>query len=322
MLQKNARWLVMLISLPPTTSRVRVGVWRKLKRMGAVSLKGAAWILPENGETTELFQWLMQEIESLKGEVALLHVDRIEPLHPEQVVNLFHQDRGAEYEEVRRQCEAVLASLARGSEPAPDALRRLKSRLATAKRELDRIARIDYLHAPAGDPARKFYEQAEMKLTSTGERPSKARARKAEGMPPLRSRWVTRPRPHIDRIGSAWLIKRFYDPQARFAFVKDPKAVKQDVPFDVLGVEFGHHGEDCTFETVVKRLGLKDRRLKEIGEIVHDADLQDGKFSRAESAGLDLTLRGLAATHGDDHELLEAGMGVFDGLYAALTARR
>jgi len=312
----------MLISLPPTTSRVRVAIWRKLKRMGAVSLKGAAWILPEDRETTEQFQWLMQEIESLKGEAALLHVNRIEPLEPEQIGALFQQDRAAEYQAVGRQCGAALAALARGGAPGADTVRRLKSKLAAAKRELDRIARIDYLRAPAGDKARELYEKAAMKLGSASERPGKARIVKPDAMPPLRSRWVTRPRPHIDRIGTAWLIKRFYDPHARFTFAEDPKQVKQGVPFDVLGAEFGHHGEDCTFETVVKRLGLKDRRVRDIAEIVHEVDLQDGKFSRAESAGVDLALRGLAATHAGDRELLEAGMALFDGLYAATDVRR
>jgi len=129
---------------------------------------------------------------------------------------------------------------------------------------------------------------------------------------------VTRPRPHIDRIASAWLVKRFIDPHARFAFADPTDAAKKGIPFDILGAEFGHHGEDCTFETLLKRFGLKDRRLRIIAEIVHEADLRDGKFSRHEASGVDLAIRGMAATLHDDDELLERGMAVFDGLYEAL----
>jgi hypothetical protein len=129
---------------------------------------------------------------------------------------------------------------------------------------------------------------------------------------------VTRPRPHIDRIASAWLIKRFCDPSARFSFADAADAARKGIPFDILGAEFGHHGEDCTFETLVKRFGIKDRRVKAIAEIVHEADLHDGKFTRHESSGVDLAIKGLAAATLDDDELLERGMALFDGLYSVL----
>jgi hypothetical protein len=125
---------------------------------------------------------------------------------------------------------------------------------------------------------------------------------------------VTRPRPHIDRIASAWLIKRFCDPDAKFAFADAADAARKGIPFDVLGADFGHHGEDCTFETLVKRFGIKDWRVKVIAEIVHEADLRDGKFTRNEAAGVDLTINALVEATPDDHELVEHGMAIFEGL--------
>src|SRR5438876_102792 len=103
------RWLTLLTSLPPTPTRHRVGVWRKLQRMGAVRLRGSAWILPETTETTELFQWLVQEIQSFRGEATLLHVDRIENMTPEQVTALFHKARAVEYQAVVQGCREILA---------------------------------------------------------------------------------------------------------------------------------------------------------------------------------------------------------------------
>jgi hypothetical protein len=312
------RWLTLLMSLPPTPTRHRVGVWRKLQRMGAVRLRGAGWILPETPETTELFQWLVQEIQSFKGEVTLLRVDRVETMKDDEVTALFHAVRGAEYQTVIRGCREVLSHLDRFRTTHRGSAAQLRGKLDGLKRELDRIESIDYLKAPAGQRARTLWETTAKRLRSAETRPSAARGRHPAALPPRGSTWVTRPRPHIDRIASAWLIKRFCDPDATFAFADAADAARKGIPFDVLGADFGHHGEDCTFETLVRRFGLKDRRVKVIAEIVHEADLHDGKFTRDEATGVDLAIRALAEATAEDHDLLERGMAIFDGLYTVL----
>src|SRR6266446_4784631 len=280
------RWLTLLTSLPPKPTRHRVGVWRKLQRMGAVRLRGAGWLLPETPETTELFQWLVQEIQSFRGEATLLRVDRIETMTDEEIASLFHKARGVEYQAVVQGCRDILRHLDRYQANHRRSIPQLRSKLDNLKRELDRVQSIDYLKAPAGERARSL--------------------------------WVTRPRPHIDRIASAWLIKRFCDPEAKFAFADAADAARKGIPFDVLGADFGHHGEDCTFETLVKRFVVKDRRVRVIAEIVHEADLHDGKFTRNEATGVDLAINGLVEVTPDDHELLERGMAIFEGLYTVL----
>ncbi len=310
------RWLTLLLSLPPTPTRHRVGVWRKLKRIGALRLRGSAWILPETAETTELFQWLVQEVQTFRGEATLLRVDRIETMRDEELKALFDKERAAEYEVVVRGCQQLVSQLGRRHLPAT-ALEPLKGRLEALKRELDRIRAIDYLESAAGRRAVALWERASKRLRAAERRP-KAAAARHHALPPPGSTWVTRPRPHIDRIASAWLIKRFIDSEAKFGFADEADAAKKDIPFDILGAEYGHHGEDCTFETLFKRAGVKDRRLKMMAEIVHEADLHDGKFARPEASGVDLAIRGLASATEDDHELLERGMPVFDGLYAVL----
>lgn len=312
------RWLTLLTSLPPTPTRHRVGVWRKLQRMGAVRLRGSAWILPETTETTELFQWLVQEIQSFRGEATLLHVDRIETMTQEEVAALFHKARAVEYQAVMQACREILAQLDRYRSNPRGSVAQLRGKLDGLKRELDRIQAIDYLEAPAGQRAQTLWETTAKRLRLAESRPRAARGRHRASLPPRGSTWVTRPRPHIDRIASAWLIKRFCDPDATFAFADAADAARKGIPFDVLGADFGHHGEDCTFETLVKRFALKDRRVRVIAEMVHEADLHDGKFTRNESIGLDLAVKGLAESTQDDHELLERGMAIFDGLYAVL----
>src|SRR5437870_537968 len=312
------RWLTLLTALPPKPTRHRVGVWRKLQRMGAVRLRGAGWILPETPETTELFQWLVQEIQSFRGEATLLRVDRVETMTDDEIAALFHKVRNPEYQAVVHRCREILSQLDRYRASHRGSVAALRAKLDGLKRELDRIQSIDYLEAPAGQRARTLWETTAKRLRAAETRPRATGGRHRASLPARGSTWVTRPRPHIDRIASAWLIKRFCDPEAKFAFADAADAARKGIPFDVLGADFGHHGEDCTFETLLKRFAIKDRRVRVMAEIVHEADLHDGKFTRNEATGVDLAIRGLAASTQDDHELLERGMAIFDGLYTVL----
>ncbi|MBI4638752.1 MAG: chromate resistance protein [Candidatus Rokubacteria bacterium] len=315
------RWLTLLMSLPPTPTRHRVGVWRKLRRLGAVKLRGAAWLLPETPETLERFQWLVEEIRSCRGDATLLRVDGIETMRDEEVAALFHKARAADYQPLVARCQGLLAQLDHHRVGPRGSLEPARARLDALKREFDRVRAIDYLEAPLGRRARQLWDRAARRLQEFERRPGLARGKRRAALPPTGSTWVTRPRPHIDRIASAWLIKRFLDPEAQFAFADPSDASEKGIPFDILGAEFGHHGEDCTFETLLKRFSLKDRRLRIIAEIVHEADLRDGKFACHEASGVDLMIQGMAATIHEDDELLERGMAVCDGLYAALKQR-
>ena len=128
-------------------------------------------------------------------------------------------------------------------------------------------------------------------------------------------RWATRSHCHIDRAACAWLIRRFIDERAEFVFVDDADEVPEDAtPFDMRGVELGHHGGDCSFETFLRRYELPDPVLWEIAKIVHEADLADERFDAAEAPGLDVLLRGLSMTH-DDEQLLALTEPLFDALY-------
>ncbi|HZJ42503.1 MAG TPA: chromate resistance protein ChrB domain-containing protein, partial [Pyrinomonadaceae bacterium] len=123
-----------------------------------------------------------------------------------------------------------------------------------------------------------------------------------------------------DRLASAWLIKQFIDKRPRFYFVSDEETVDGAIPFDMFGAEFTHHGEDCTFETMLKRFGLTESKgLRGIAEIVHDIDLKDDKFHRLEVAGLNAIIDGLSNLLRDDRRLLQQTGFVFDGLYALLS---
>jgi hypothetical protein len=128
-------------------------------------------------------------------------------------------------------------------------------------------------------------------------------------------RWATRTGPHVDRTGCAWLIKRFIDPEAEFVFVGDPDEVPGDAtPFDIRGAELSHHEGGCTFETILRRYELDDPVLWRIGEVIHEADLEDDRFDAPEAPGLDALMRGLSMVR-PDHEVLDLSAPLYDGLY-------
>jgi len=304
-------WLLLLLSLPPRPSSLRVRAWRRLKALGAVALKSGAYLLPYSPDRYEQFQWLAQEVEKDRGEATLLKVDRVENMKQPEVVRLFHEARNADYAALTDRYRKL------GSAKRP----RSVEELARLARELDRLVDIDFFDAPGRQQTLRAREAAERRVTG----PAQAAAR-PEGRLDLAAfqgrRWVTRPRPHVDRIASAWLIKRFLDPAAEFVFAAPDELPAGAIPFDMAGVEFGHQGDHCTFETLLHRSGLRDRRLAAIAEIVHEADLRDNKYPREEARGLDLVLRGLLAAVKDDHEALAQGLTLFDGLYSTIGERR
>jgi hypothetical protein len=311
-------WLVLIVSLPPNPSSLRVRAWRRLRALGAVPLKNSVYLLPFSPEHQEHFHWLTQEIQKDGGEATLLRVERIETMTPAEVIHLFQAARDEDYRALASRLRPVLAALGRKSVGRTRA--RLEEELARLARELERLREIDFFDAPARREAERLKEAVERRL-----RPPRAPGQPGEGelrADALRGRrWVTRPRPHVDRLASAWLIKRFVDPEAEFLFAAPEEFPPDAIAFDAPGAEFGHHGPDCTFETLLGRFALSDRRLRRLGEIVHEVDLRDGRFGREEARGLDLAIRGLLLVLKDDHEVLAYGLTLFDGLYAASSPR-
>jgi len=309
--------ILLLVGVPPTPSSLRVRVWRRLRSLGAVPLKRSAYLLPDTPERYEDFQWLAQEIEREGGEATLIRIQQIENISPENVQRLLHEPRDHDYRQLAARYRKVLQSLEK--KPAVKGAR-LPEELAHLAREHQRIRDIDYFDAPSGAEVRRLEEVIAMRTRR--QEPVHREERRPLDLAGLRGRrWVTRPRPHIDRIASAWLIKRFIDPDAEFLFAPPAEFPKDAIPFDAPGVELSHQGEDCTFETLVKRARLRDRRLVRLAEIVHEADLRDGKYPHEEARGIDVAVRALLAASPDDRQVLAQGMTLFEGLYAT-TSRR
>jgi hypothetical protein len=309
--------LLLLVGVPPTPSSLRVRVWRRLRSLGAVPLKRSAYLLPDTPERYEDFQWLAQEIQREGGEATLVRVHQIENVSRNDVRRLFHEPRDKDYRQLAVRYRKALQGLDRKSSAASA---RVQEGLARLAKDHQRIRDIDFFDAPGGAEVRRLEEAIAMR--SRRPEASRREDRPVLDLTKLRGRqWVTRPRPHIDRIASAWLIKRFIDPEARFLFAPPAEFPPDAIPFDAPNVELSHQGEDCTFETLIKRARLRDRRLVRLAEIVHEADLRDGKYPHEEARGIDVAIRALLATSADDHQVLAQGMTLCEGLYAT-TSRK
>ena len=308
--------LLLLVGLPPTPSSLRVRVWRRLRSLGAVALKRSAYLLPDTPERYEDFQWLAQEVQRDGGDATLIRVQQIENMSPGEVLRLFHEPRDQEYRQLAVRYRKLLQSLDRKA-VGPQT----HDKLVRLSKDHQRVRDIDFFDAPGGAEVRRLEEAIAMR-TRKPETP-KPQPKVSLDLSTLRARrWVTRPRPHVDRVASAWLIKRFIDPDAVFLFAPPGEFPADAIPYDAPGVELSHQGEDCTFETLVKRAHLRDRRLARLAEVVHEADLRDGKYPHEEARGIDVAIRALLAAADDDHQVLAQGMTLFEGLYATTGKKR
>jgi hypothetical protein len=323
---KSLEWILLIHQLPPRPTNLRVRIWRKLQKIGAVAIKNSVYVLPANDKTNEDLQWLKQEIESAGGEAAVFRADSVEGATDKEIIAAFQKARDDEF--------AVLTTALDGLTGKVREHGRAKhlsaGRLATHEAELDklhvdleRVVGNDFFEAKGRGAALSAYERCQKAIRASQAPTVKASSSRKLAVLAINDyqgrRWVTRRNIHIDRLASAWLIKQFIDKRPRFYFVNEDENIENAIPFDMFGAEFTHQGEDCTFETLLKRFGLGDiRGLSELAQIVHDIDLKDGKFQRLEAAGLNAIINGLSETLRDDRKLLQHASFIFDGLFMLL----
>jgi hypothetical protein len=311
------KWLFLVHQVRTPNSRERVKVWRLVQKVGAVLYRNSVYVLPYNKERLEDFQWLCQQINDSKGEASVFVSETHEAKEDKTLRALFTRSADEEYGVVLAKAQGVLERIAR-AKAERRVSERLVMNLAKEAKQLSElfaeIQRVDFFESPASSKVRSALDQVTRQLSGiethqTARPPERHQRKEFHGRT-----WTTRERIHIDRLCSAWLIRRFIDPKARFVFAPEGRMPKRAIPFDVFGVEFSHHGEDCTFETLVKSFQLRDAGLRALAEIVHDVDMKDGKFGRPEAAGLDMAVRALGGASRDDHETLEAGAPLLDAL--------
>jgi hypothetical protein len=307
--QHPSTWLLLLHALPARRNTERVNFWRKFKRFGAVALKTSGYVLPDNPTQFERLQWLSKQIRDVGGEATLIRVAEIDGISNDEVVSMFNEARAAEYKELAATCQKASERYRKAGDPE------LAAELQRQQRRFQETREIDYFNSPGVHNAQIALQRAEKVLA-----PQKGAnaSRKLDPSGFAAKTWLTRPRPGIDRAGSAWLIRRFIDAKANFVFDMEPAKHPKAIPFDMTDVEFSHYADDCTFETIVKRFRIEDKAVLRMAEMVHDADLEDEKFGRCECSGINCVLTGWARAGIGDQQLLAKGMECFEGLYQAL----
>lgn len=308
------RWLILVHRIPPRPLYLRAKIRQRLAGAGAVAVKNAVYLLPHSAEALEDLQWIAQEITTGGGDAHLFDGDFVDGVAGKAAIAQFKESRDADYETITAEAHAAMKS-ARSAAAATE----LSAAQARLTRRLDEVRRIDFFNAGG----RKKAEEAVAAIEARLRKDRKEETRMLKANPELRNRtWVTRPGVKIDRMASAWFIRRFVDPKARFRF-SDPAAQHKDgeLRFDMVGGDFTHEEDRCTFETLIRRVGLPDKGVRAIAEIVHDLDLKDKKFERAEAAGVKTMLEGLMGRTESDEERIERSLAMFDDLHEALGSR-
>lgn len=329
MLHKNIKeleWLLFFYSAPAKPVKNRMKIWRRLSRAGALHLKGAVYILPYSDENYELCQWLVSEITSMGGAGDFVKVGKIETIKNKEIIELFNQQRGQDYSSIKKgleELERKINSIKKGGIRDDD--KGLSEQFKKYSKDFEEIHKIDFFTSKTGIDLKKEIKAAGEEVKRfTGFKPKKAEfPQPVKNVKDYQGRvWITRKRPFVDRMASAWLIKRFIDKKALFRFIDEKKTEnidKKSITFDIKGGEFTHRGDMCTFEVIVKSFNLKDKALKKIAEIVHEIDMKDGKYESKESKGIEDVLTGIRKTIKNDAAALEKGMAIFEMLYASKT---
>jgi hypothetical protein len=316
----EGRWLVIIHQIPPKPDYLRVKIWRRLQRVGAIPIKNSVYILPQSDRAQEDFQWIVREIVAQGGDASVCEARFVDGLSDEHIEAMFHSARDKEYAEVGESARGLVEALRKADAAGKLAIaadaERLRRRFADA-------VDIDFLGAPGR-------ESAEAALGSLHERlhPAEVKAEQERrfNREDYRGRtWVTRKGIHVDRMASAWLIRRFIDADATFKYVpaKGYKPEPGEVRFDMFDAEFTHEGDACTFEVLLEAFALRpDLGLTQIAEIIHELDVRDGKFEREDVEGIGEMIAGISLAHREDEARQSQAGGMFDALYEFLRRRR
>ena len=308
-------WLLLVHQLPPKPLYLRAQVRRRLAQVGALPLKNSVYVLPDRNDCLEDFQWIAQEATAGGGEACVCRVEFIDGVSPDELKTRFQAATDERLKEHKVLLARRLADVRRrktGSSGGSDLLR--------LQRQVDEALRADFFASDVATEVRTLMTAIKSAIAKSSAR-SQRRGRSAGS---LKGRvWVTRRDPHIDRLATAWLIRRFVDPAARFRFVDPSGGATRPAErsFDMTGADFTHEGDRCSFETMCARLGLTDPAIGELAEIVHDLDLKDSKFGRADAAGVQRLVDGLSLSYPDSGTRTIAALPLFDALFASFGGR-
>jgi hypothetical protein len=306
------RWLVLTHELPSRPSNARVLTWRRLKAIGAIPLRSSVYLLPNTDACATDFEWVRGQIATLRGKAVVFVADTADPADTTRLVDVFRRTAAGEYRRLIRDVERLRVSLARQTRRGrrPDGRQRRAVRRLHERR--DDIARRDFFRAEGRDALEAA--MGGLESHASGEPAESQLAGRTFAEYQART-WVTRPRPGVDRMASAWLIRRFIDPRASFGFGSPAAGA---ITFDMPEGDFTHRGSLCTFEVLVVHFQVRHPVVRRLAQLVHSLDLKDDQFAVPEAAAVDRLITALRMQPAPDGPLLEQGIALFDALAASL----
>jgi hypothetical protein len=316
--RESTSWLLLIHQVPNSPPYLRVKMWRRLQKIGAVAVKNAVYVLPPSDQSSEDFHWVAREILEAGGDASVCEATFIEGITTKELTDLFQTARDTDYRELMEEIKELKEEL-RSVERAGEAWASgMAGRVSRLRQRLTEIQAIDFFSASAGKQVENLVTELETKIRRAPIHKAQTEAGSYSGRV-----WVTRKGVHVDRIASAWLIRRFIDPEARFKFVtaKGYRPEPGEIRFDMFDADFTHERDLCTFEVLVERFNISDNALRRIAEIIHDIDLKESKFSRPETEGIALVVNAICTKHKEDPDRIDRGTILLDDLYDFLKKR-
>jgi len=307
-----ASWLLLIHQIPSSPAYLRVKMWRRLQKIGALSVKNAVYALPRSEQSSEDFHWVAREILEAGGDASVCEATFIEGITSNELIRLFQAARDSDYAELMEEIKALTDELRMAKKAGEAWASGMAGPVSRLRQRLTEIQTIDFFPSALGKKAEALVAELEAGIRNAPIHKVEQRSGTYSGRI-----WVTRKGVHVDRIASAWLIRRFIDPQPRFKFVaaKGYRPEPGELRFDMFDAEFTHEGDSCTFEVLLERLDIGDNALRRVAEIIHDIDLKESKFGRPETAGIAVIVMAICTKYKEDFDRIERGTLLLDDLY-------
>ncbi|HEX5711470.1 MAG TPA: chromate resistance protein ChrB domain-containing protein [Sulfuricurvum sp.] len=304
----NPTWILMFYSMPSKPERNRLRIYRRLQKEGTLSLKDGVHLLPYSDDRYELFQWLAQEIKTLDGEMHFVTIEKIEGLENSDIVALFKKQAENSYAQIEERI--ALFSLDKDKEHES------RSIFKKIIRDFESLYTIDFFHSFKGERLKQSIQAIQSSFETIIKKSLVSQCNRADFQKKI---WQTRPKPFVDRMASAWLIRTFIDPEAQFVFAPMIDETKKNViTYDMDRATFTHIGDLCTFEVLVQVFSIEDTKVHYMAKIIHNLDLNDEKYLTPEADGIKLILSAIRSNGVDDIDILKKSDEIFDYLYQTL----
>ncbi len=313
-------WLILIHQIPAKPTYLRAKIWRRLQQVGAIPIKQAVYVMPDTEQNFEDLGWIAKEITDRSGEAVILNAKLLEGLTDKQVVELFKKARRTDYEKILAEARTLLNSY--HSKGTTDSLlSECKAGLRRLTKSFNKTVGIDFFPGAEQSKTEAYLTEMETIFHKPGANDG---AQVVEKNTLSGHTWVTKSNVYVDRMASAWFIKRFVDTQASFKFITGTQYQPREgeLRYDMQEAEYTHQDNYCTFEVLVKTFCPDDRGLGQIAKLIHDIDLKDELFDLPETPGFRIVLDAIVAASSNDLKRIEQAGAILDGLMINYTNKR